>query len=762
MPLVIADRVRETTTTSGTGTLTLAGPYSGFQAFSVIGNGNTTYYAIIDAQNGAWEVGIGAYTTSGNTLSRATVLASSNAGSLVNFGAGTKDVILTQPARRSVLVQEGGSGLLTGVAAFTANGVPYANSTSTLTTGSALTFDGAGFGVGGNASGGVRIYTRTATSTGTAFQSDNGVNTGFVVRYEASTTLFGNDFSQPLAFLISDTEQMRLTTTGLGIGTSSPAYKLDVSGSVARIKSSSAYSGLGLWSDDTNTSTRNWLIASSYNNYGDLCFVQSTTQGGNPLGGTVRAVLDPSGNLGIGTSSPGYKLEVRGEGFVGTAANSGIRLLNSGGVNYIQSGNAGAAAPLHLGNWFGNGFAVLDSAGNLGIGTSSPTGKLTIKQGAAQIDVTTGANSVIFESLDRGNLSAAVDTLFYSRFGKYQWFTGSYSEAMHLDAPGNLGLGVAPSAWKSGWKAFQNQRSALVSDGVRTGLSYNWFLDSGSTDRYIANDFANLYQQASGQHQWFNAPSGTAGNAISFTQAMTLDASGNLLLGGTSNFLGARAIIENAAGNQVGIRYTGVATYYLDVTSGGSLVISKDAAERLTIDSSGNLLVGTTSAPDVANIESFAFERSGGRVVCNGKNANTVIDVNQTFDDTDARGAIRFFRNETQVGSISVSTSATAYNTSSDYRLKNTIAPMTGALAKVALLKPCTYKWNADGSDGEGFIAHELAEVVPQCVTGEKDAVDAEGKPQYQGIDTSFLVATLTAAIQELKAEFDAYKASHP
>ena len=74
---------------------------------------------------------------------------------------------------------------------------------------------------------------------------------------------------------------------------------------------------------------------------------------------------------------------------------------------------------------------------------------------------------------------------------------------------------------------------------------------------------------------------------------------------------------------------------------------------------------------------------------------------------------------------------------------------MTGALAKVALLKPCTYKWKVDGSDGQGFIAHELAEVEAGCVTGEKDAVDADGNPQYQGIDTSFLVATLTAAIQE-------------
>jgi len=77
---------------------------------------------------------------------------------------------------------------------------------------------------------------------------------------------------------------------------------------------------------------------------------------------------------------------------------------------------------------------------------------------------------------------------------------------------------------------------------------------------------------------------------------------------------------------------------------------------------------------------------------------------------------------------------------------------MTGALAKVAALKPVTYKWNVDNSDGEGFVAHELAEIIPQCVTGEKDALDADGNPQYQGVDTSFLVATLTAAIQEQQA----------
>jgi hypothetical protein len=85
----------------------------------------------------------------------------------------------------------------------------------------------------------------------------------------------------------------------------------------------------------------------------------------------------------------------------------------------------------------------------------------------------------------------------------------------------------------------------------------------------------------------------------------------------------------------------------------------------------------------------------------------------------------------------------------SDYRLKHDIQPMTGALAKVQQLKPVTYKWNADDSQSQGFIAHELAKVCPQAVVGE---VDAEGNPVYQGIDTSFLVATLTAAIQEQQA----------
>jgi hypothetical protein len=102
MALVLADRVRETTTTAGTGTVTLGGAVLGFQSFAAIGNGNVTYYTIAGQGTSEWEVGIGTYTSSGTTLSRDTVLSSSNGGSLVTFSAGTKDVFVVYPSERAV------------------------------------------------------------------------------------------------------------------------------------------------------------------------------------------------------------------------------------------------------------------------------------------------------------------------------------------------------------------------------------------------------------------------------------------------------------------------------------------------------------------------------------------------------------------------------------------------------------------------------------------------------------------------------------
>jgi hypothetical protein len=133
MALVLKDRVKETSTTVGTGTLTLAGAVSGFQSFAAIGNGNTTYYAISDPAAGTWEVGIGTYTSSGTTLSRDTVLSSSNGGSLVSFGAGSKDVFVTYPSSRSAYQNEAGTQVVqTAFGAITATSA--ALTTGTIST----------------------------------------------------------------------------------------------------------------------------------------------------------------------------------------------------------------------------------------------------------------------------------------------------------------------------------------------------------------------------------------------------------------------------------------------------------------------------------------------------------------------------------------------------------------------------------------------------------------------------------------------------
>jgi len=252
------------------------------------------------------------------------------------------------------------------------------------------------------------------------------------------------------------------------------------------------------------------------------------------------------------------------------------------------------------------------------------------------------------------------------------------------------------------------------------------------------------------------------------TYDMTLDSSGNLGIGTSSpsgklHVVGQSRVADSSnAANYMTFGVGANAPYgnaSISTTTAGLSIVAEGAgsmtflnngSERARIDSSGSLLVGTTS-------NSF-----GGRVIVSndGTATQTSLSCINTFGSGTMR-QIDFFTgtNTSRIGSIESTTSLTLFNTTSDYRLKNSIAPMTGALAKVALLKPCTYKWNADGSDGQGFIAHELAEVVPECVVGEKDAVDADGKPQYQGIDTSFLVATLTAAIQEQQAIIESLKA---
>ena len=365
---------------------------------------------------------------------------------------------------------------------------------------------------------------------------------------------------------------------------------------------------------------------------------------------------------------------------------------------------------------------TLTSAG----AASFVTSPMTIQGGSA------AAPSLTFSGdTNTGIFSPAADTIAFSEGGV---------ESMRIDARGNLGLGVTPSAWGQAGTvaALQIKNTSFAGSGNNAYWGANWY--GGGFDRYIANGFASLAVQTAGQHVWYNAPSGTAGNAITFTQAMTLDASGNLFFANDGTGINICSGVYGGAIRLVGSSPT--ANRYLGL---GLVDNSRNFLEYARIDNSGNLLVGTTTA--VAVLTTLA--PSGNNVAA--------------FRSAGAVSATRFARfdinSSTEVGSIQYNGTGTSYVTTSDYRLKEDVEPMTGALAKVQALKPCTYTWKSTGQKDEGFIAHELAEVCPRAVSGEKDAVDEEGNIKPQGIDTSFLVATLTAAIQELKAELDATKA---
>ena len=170
MALVLKDRVKETTTTTGTGTVTLAGAATGFQSFSAIGNGNTTYYCIAGQGTSEWEVGIGTYTSAGTTLSRTTILASSNSGSAVNFSAGTKDVFVTYPSERSVNLNS---------AALTSGRVPYATTDGLLLDSANMTFDGTSLSVSVPvASNGIFVNSTTVSANYTIASGYNGYSVG--------------------------------------------------------------------------------------------------------------------------------------------------------------------------------------------------------------------------------------------------------------------------------------------------------------------------------------------------------------------------------------------------------------------------------------------------------------------------------------------------------------------------------------------------------------------------------------------------------
>ena len=376
-------------------------------------------------------------------------------------------------------------------------------------------------------------------------------------------------------------------------------------------------------------------------------------------------------------------------GFPG-ASNAGFALYdNTAAATRWYVDNTGVQTWQNVGGVAGTAM-TLNSTG-LGVGGSPTTGLLTVGS-TSNISTTANALTVLSQratfSITANGATDAAGTTF-----NYSWASGgqgplifrnaAIANVMTLDASGNVGIGVTPSAWSGTFRSIDIGSGALTSQTSQQtiGIYANAF-ENGTNYTRKALGFAAGYNIYNGAHYWLNAASGAAASTFAFGNA------------------------------------------------------------KMTLDASGNLLVGTTSA--IAKISlSYSYPNTG---------------IGLTTDNNSTQTAIQFNTPAGLSGFINTNSTTTTYNSASDYRLKESVAPLSGGLARVNALKPSVYKWKCDGSAGEGFLAHELAEVVPAAVSGEKDAVNADGNIKPQGVDLSKVVPVLVAAIQELTAEVNALK----
>jgi len=336
----------------------------------------------------------------------------------------------------------------------------------------------------------------------------------------------------------------------------------------------------------------------------------------------------------------------------------------------------------------------------------------------------------------------AADTIAFSEGGV---------ESMRIDSAGNVGIGTIPSPWRATQSVLQIGRNAGLSQfdssgtGISTILASNSYIDSTNTFRYIQSSGAVSYTQRPDitAHIWNIAPVGTAGDAISFTQAMTLDASGNLGIGQTSpaytlDVNGTMRLGSAGSIQPLLSRSSAEGGLLVNTTAGGgaAFIVQNNGTEQARIDSSGNLLVGATSTVNSAR-ETVSFQSSSG--------GTGISFIDAQANNTASFAA--FYSNVTKIGSITNNgNSAVLYNVTSDQRLKKNIvdAPEFGGI--IDSIKVRSYDWIANETHQRaGFIAQELVTIAPEAVHQPTDA------DEMMAVDYSKLVPMLVKEIQSLR-----------
>jgi hypothetical protein len=544
---------------------------------------------------------------------------------------------------------------------------------------------------------------------------------------------------QALRFATNETgasavERMRIDSSGnVGIGTSSPS---DTSG-YGRALDIQSSTGAAVYLRDSDAPTTDYGVVAYDSSIDSLTLGSVTASTGRIRfisAGSEAARIDSSGNVGIGLTPTSYagQKSLNISGYDGNYALS----LGASGSNYGTIGyNVGYSASASTYNYqvgdkasmirFANGgfeFNTTSTTGTAGNAitftpamTIANSGKVGINETDPQLTlhVNSGTTNVVsvFESTDANAYISLKDNstsdesqvLVGAEANEMLLYAGG-SERMRIDDIGNAGIGKTPPAWNTGFgpALHVGGGAALWSrSDLRTSLGSNWYVGTsgGSAESFrIGTGQASQYLQLQGKHLFYIAGSNSAGTVISGTQAMTLDNDGNFLLN----------------------------------------ISSKDETPSTT--------GGTNNLQWVENGTSNRV-----LLLVQSHVGDGIVKLNVTFNDTSTRDAIRFYRTGVQVGSISCSTTATAYNTSSDYRLKENIVDASSASDVIDAIQVRQFDWKADGSHQRyGMVAQELLEVAPEAVSAPEDL------DEMMSVDYSKLVPMLVKEIQELRARVHA------
>jgi len=592
-----------------------------------------------------------------------------------------------------------------------------------------------------------------------------------------------------LAISTSGAERMRIDSTGnVGIGTTSPSQKLHVKGSATKqcLLESTGVSVYQTFACDGQLSADSGYVG--YHTDKSMTLWTDNIK---------QMTITSTGNVGIGTDSPGGKLDVQGGRSFFSASSEqygvGVKHVSTGGAVYFGATSSSSTPDAAISSAGGSTLMTLQNGGNVGIGTTSPTQALEVGDGAAQHRIRiVGSGSPGLEFNDSGTaiVLGGANTL--------DTYTSGVNR-MRIDSSGNVGIGTTSPGVQlhlgsDGSSGYTNSR-LLLSATQSTTRGAGMFTHNEQSD---VEWFTGMPYNKSGA--WaICSKTAQAAHADSVSDianaAITVLSDGNVGIGTTSPQsslqLGATAVI----GQDVNSSYMGV-----NFTSTGINYINTNYATRIHSDQTTGV-VKLQSAPSGTAGTAITWDTNmaineGGDVLFssdgNQNNVGTIINgygvIRVTASAQPSAHLLRkgsdgevvsFYRDSTQVGNISVTGSATAYNTSSDYRLKENVTPMTDSIDTLKLLKPCNFDWKVDGSNTDGFLAHELQEVIPGAAHGTKDAMkdeeyevtpaidavlDDEGieltpaveavmetrsVPDMQGIDQAKVVPLLTAALQD-------------